>query len=312
MLKANPCIATFISTTGCLSLFGQICAACYCRYGYYFVFFFVCAFSFYQKYHHLIFFFFSSEANLEHQLKLSSPSFPHILKYKIHRLLKVFLGPVDSTSRILEEVNCCYLRYWKIEEPTVKKKQNKLYNMQIQNLQTNHACFYVFLKPEKTLMFFGGGFLQLPQWIKLIPNLSEQFLTAGVYCASNHQEDSCCCRCCQPVFEMGPPSPPIAALHPHWLGLGLGRGVVQVLLFSDPNPLTSPPPLPPPTSIYTSILARTLIDRTYSPDTAITPNLNVLTLSANKDKERERECVCGFCLCVRFYAFVFSVEQIIL
>lgn len=80
-------------------------------------------------------------------------------------------------------------------------KKNKLHNMQIQNLQINHACLYVFLKPEKTLMFFGF-FLHLPQWIKLIPNLSEQFLTAGVYCASftrHGQEDSCCC-CGQPVL----------------------------------------------------------------------------------------------------------------
>lgn len=26
--------------------------------------------------------------------------------------------------------------------------------MQIQNLQINHVCLHVFLKPEKTLMFF--------------------------------------------------------------------------------------------------------------------------------------------------------------
>lgn len=185
--------------------------------------------------------------------------------------------------------------------------------MQIQNLQINHACSYVFLKPEKTLMFFGVFLLQVPQWIKLIPNLSEQSLTAGVHWASSTrrgQEDSCCCCCCcQPVpvskntvcwliwcllsSRWDHPPHPLLPFTPtdwdwdwDWEG-----GWCRSLCFLTPTPL--------PPSIYTSIFARTLIDRTSSPDTAITPNLTVLTLSVNKDKkERETENVCVGSVCV--------------
>lgn len=194
---------------------------------------------------------------MEHQLKLSLPSFTHTLKYKMHRLLKVsgtsrlnFKDPETCVKH--EEVNCYYLRYLQTGFTKsqlcelcylIKKKQNKKQASQYANPKPPNKphLFICIFKTWKDV--FLGFFLQLPQWIKLISNLSEQFLTAGVYCASSTNGNTVGLLLSPGWDQPLHPSLPFTPTDWDWDWDG---GVVQVLLFSDPNPLTPPPPNPTP------------------------------------------------------------------
>lgn len=169
-------------------------------------------------------------------------------------------------------------------------------------------------------MFFGVFFATPSNW-------SEKSLTAGVYCVSSTrrgQEDSCCC-CCQPVLgsentvcwliwcllssrwdhPLHPPHPLLPFTPTDWDWDWEG-GWCRSFCFLTPTPW---PPPPAPKHLYFYLCKDSNwqnISRYSNHTKPKCPHF----VNEQRQRERDRECVCGFCLCVRFYAFVFRWNRL--